>query len=215
MTARELETLVRQGEGPRLEFKRKVNHVEKILREVVAFANAEGGELLVGVSDDGELAGVKDSEEIVQTLKAGIERYIRPSLSTEYTSVPLSLKRSVVRVTIPAGPEKPYFLLQGRRFRDRTAFYRSHDRSIKASREFTTILKRRRKIKNGYLLEYGDHQDAAIKLLKHSKELKLSDFEMTSGLEKREAAEVLIGLVLANVLEITPQESGDIYTLKG
>jgi predicted HTH transcriptional regulator len=47
-----LKALVRQGEGMHLEFKLKAAHPEKIVREIVAFANAQGGLLLVGVGDD-------------------------------------------------------------------------------------------------------------------------------------------------------------------
>jgi predicted HTH transcriptional regulator len=49
--------LVRKGEGATLEFKLKSNHPEKIVREVVAFANSQGGLLLIGVGDDKSIPG--------------------------------------------------------------------------------------------------------------------------------------------------------------
>lgn len=55
----QLRRLVMEGEGQHLEFKRKVSHPEKIVREMIAFANSEGGTILIGVDDDGLLAGVK------------------------------------------------------------------------------------------------------------------------------------------------------------
>lgn len=58
-----LRKLVAQGEGATLEFKRKAAHPEKIICEMVAFANTQGGTLLVGVSDDGNLAGLKFPDE--------------------------------------------------------------------------------------------------------------------------------------------------------
>ncbi len=58
-----LKALVRQGEGMHLEFKLKATHPEKIVREIVAFANAEGGLLLVGVGDDRSVPGVKFADE--------------------------------------------------------------------------------------------------------------------------------------------------------
>ncbi|MEQ8573732.1 MAG: ATP-binding protein, partial [Fulvivirga sp.] len=51
MTFQELKRLVSQGESETLEFKRKVAHPEKIVKEIVAFANTKGGKLLIGVSD--------------------------------------------------------------------------------------------------------------------------------------------------------------------
>jgi predicted HTH transcriptional regulator len=43
MDLKELKTLVKRGEGANLEFKLKASHPEKIVREVVAFANTDGG----------------------------------------------------------------------------------------------------------------------------------------------------------------------------
>ena len=53
MTFTELKQLVRRGEGQYLEFKKKADHPDKIVREMVAFANSGGGELLLGVDDHG------------------------------------------------------------------------------------------------------------------------------------------------------------------
>ncbi|MDZ7649627.1 MAG: ATP-binding protein [Cytophagales bacterium] len=46
-----------------LEFKRKAAYPEKIVRELIAFANTEGGTLLVGVDDDKSIPGVKYPDE--------------------------------------------------------------------------------------------------------------------------------------------------------
>ena len=55
----ELKRLALEGEGLQLEFKRKASHPEKIVRELIAFANTEGGTLLIGVDDDGSIPGLK------------------------------------------------------------------------------------------------------------------------------------------------------------
>ena len=55
MTLQELNQLASLGEGPSLEFKRKVPRPERIAKEVIAFANTRGGRLLLGVDDDGTI----------------------------------------------------------------------------------------------------------------------------------------------------------------
>ena len=62
--------LIRQGEGQFVEFKKKANHPEKIIKEVVAFANAGGGNLFIGVDDHGTISGLKfpEDEEYILTL---------------------------------------------------------------------------------------------------------------------------------------------------
>jgi len=55
MKKKELQELVKQGEGYFVEFKKQVG--ESLDRELVAFANASGGTIIVGVEDDGSITG--------------------------------------------------------------------------------------------------------------------------------------------------------------
>ncbi len=55
-------------------FKRKATHPEKILREIIAFANTEGGTLLVGVDDDKSIPGVKHPEDESYVIKRELKK---------------------------------------------------------------------------------------------------------------------------------------------
>ena len=63
MDIRDIKKLVLEGETDTLEFKKKANFPEKIVKEIVAFANTRGGRLLIGVDDDSTVTGVKYYEE--------------------------------------------------------------------------------------------------------------------------------------------------------
>ena len=52
MTLQEVKELAVKGEGLQIEFKKKAAYPEKIVREVIALANTQGGTLLIGVDDD-------------------------------------------------------------------------------------------------------------------------------------------------------------------
>ena len=54
MKDKELKFLLQEGEGFNLEFKEKDKDLSK---EICAFANANGGKILVGVTDDGKING--------------------------------------------------------------------------------------------------------------------------------------------------------------
>jgi len=60
----ELSLLAAQGEGPHLEYKEKLpdsrDEKRHVFKTVVAFANGDGGTLLFGIGDGGELRGVED-----------------------------------------------------------------------------------------------------------------------------------------------------------
>lgn len=55
--------MIKHGESQNLELKLKANHPEKIVKEIVAFANTEGGNLLLGVDHNLQIKGLKFVEE--------------------------------------------------------------------------------------------------------------------------------------------------------
>src|SRR5688572_17090940 len=71
---RDLKTLVSRGESSSLEFKRKASYPDKVVREMIAFANAQGGTLLLGISDDGEIAGLKHPEDDAYVIQQALRK---------------------------------------------------------------------------------------------------------------------------------------------
>ena len=59
-----IKKLIFEGEGVTLDFKKTITRHEKIAKTMVAFANNKGGQLLIGVADDGTITGVKFEEEM-------------------------------------------------------------------------------------------------------------------------------------------------------
>ena len=89
--------------------------LHKVLCDVVAFANTRGGTVYVGVSATRKTAarGVENPEGAVAFLKKEIERNITPQLEAR-VDLMQSLGASIVRVSVPNGPDKPYALAQTR-----------------------------------------------------------------------------------------------------
>ena len=56
MNKQELKSILQQGEGLKAEFKESLSGIDK---EIVSFANAEGGRVFLGVNDSGKVKGVK------------------------------------------------------------------------------------------------------------------------------------------------------------
>lgn len=62
MLKTELLELIRNGESSGVEFKRDDIDARKLARELVAFANASGGGVLLGVEDDGTVVGKENQD---------------------------------------------------------------------------------------------------------------------------------------------------------
>ncbi len=74
-----IERLIEEGEGMHLDFKFEVSDAAKIARSLSAFANTEGGRLLIGVKDNGVIKGVQSEEEYYMIARAA-EVYCRPKV---------------------------------------------------------------------------------------------------------------------------------------
>lgn len=213
MDFRDIKRLAAQGENETIEFKRKAAHPDKIVKELVAFANTKGGYLLIGVNDDGSIPGLKFPEDEAYALDQAILKYCKPRLKLDQHIVPISENRGVVVYNIPSSRKKPHYVIQDMETKWGQAFVRVKDRSIQASREVREILKRSNRSK-GVQFTYGNKERLLINYLHEHGHITLDQFKKLAGLKNYTASKTLILLVLANVLEIQPNEKSDIYTLK-
>ncbi len=209
MTIKEIQALVSQGEGTTLEFKHKVEHPEKIVREIVAFANSQGGSLLIGVDDDGTILGLKDAEEEAYALENAIQKHCKPPISLDSEIVPISRKRSVIYYSIAASKRKPHAVKQAESTK---VYVRAQDRSIQASKEMREILRRQRKPKDTRFT-FGEKEKLLMQYLDTHGAITLPQFAALANIKKYYASKTLILLVLAKVLTIEPREGMDMYKL--
>ncbi len=208
--SRELKKLVAEGEGLQLEFKRKAAYPEKIVRELIAFANTEGGTLIIGVDDDGSIPGVKYPEEEGQAICEAIKHYCKPVLLYKESFIAISEKKYVVRFDIPPSSKRPHFLVIDKN--NRQSFVRVKDMSIKASPEMQEIVRRSKNMRDIHFT-FGDAEKKLMEYFNHHASITLPVYQELSGLNRFKARRKLILLVLANVLKITASEKGDLYSI--
>ena len=102
---RYLLSLIREGEHQQQDFKYRVSDACKLARSVSAFANTDGGRLLIGVRDDGHLSGVRSEEEIYMVHQAAY-RYCRPEPSISFDTYHID-GRTIVVCTVPPSQKRP------------------------------------------------------------------------------------------------------------
>lgn len=87
--------------------------VEDIKKEIIAFANCEGGRLYIGVQDDGTVSGLDNPDEASLQISNMVRDAIKPDLTMflHYETVTVDEKK-IVAVDIQQGTERPYYLAQ-------------------------------------------------------------------------------------------------------
>ncbi|MBT1709886.1 putative DNA binding domain-containing protein [Fulvivirgaceae bacterium PWU5] len=205
----QLKDLVARGEGLTLEFKRKAAFPDKIVREMIAFANTKGGILLVGIGDDLSIPGLKYPDDESYVIRQALQKCTPPLAYTE-TFIPVGNARTVLQYEIPESIVKPHGLLVGAARKE--SFVRVEDKSIKASREMRQII-RRLGMKRDVYFHYGDYEKLLMQYLDKHPSITLQTFMAISGLKKSQASSKLILLTVARVLKVTPHERGDLYSL--
>lgn len=210
MEMREIKRLIFGGENEFVEFKRKINHPEKVIREVVAFANTKGGHLFVGVDDDGSIPGCKYADEEDFILQKAMRELCRPKIQFDLEVFPLSEKRSLLHYYIHPGERKPYFAFEKKQHRYGKAFVRVKDRSIQASPEIRKILKFNNSPTDVHF-QYGDNEKLLFNFLHNNETVTVNQFREISGLDYKSASFTLVQMVLANALKIIPREKEDWY----
>ncbi len=212
MRLNELQALVEQGEGQLLEFKLKANYPEKIVREMVAFANSDGGHLFVGVDDDGKISGLKFPEDDKYVIENAIKSHIKPEIRYQFNIIPISRKRSVLHYKVFKVKRKLIYYLFDLNKRGK-AYVRLNDKSLQASREFTEISKRINSKKSS-TLHLGEEEYLLFKQIEKHGKVSISKFVESSGLSRFRASQILIEMVVSNILKIEIGEKEDLYSMK-
>lgn len=98
-----LKNLISQGEHQRLDFKFLISDSRKIARSLVAFANTDGGTLLVGVKDNGKISGIRSDEEIYM-IDAAATLFCKPEIKYKLRLWEPAKDKQVLEVTIEPDP---------------------------------------------------------------------------------------------------------------
>ena len=97
--------LIGEGEHQRQDFKYRVDDPRKLAKSVSAFANTDGGRLLIGVRDDGHIAGVRKEGEIYVMHQAAY-KFCQPEASVRFDTYHAE-GHTVVVATVPPSDKKP------------------------------------------------------------------------------------------------------------
>ena len=144
-------SLIHEGEHQQQDFKYRVANACKLAKTVSAFANTDGGRLLIGVRDDGHLSGVRSEEEIYMLHQAAY-KYCKPEASIKFDTYHVE-GRTIVIATVPPSPNRPICALDEEG--SKRAYIRINDENIVASPVHLALWREQQK-PQGAIMTYND-----------------------------------------------------------
>lgn len=188
--------LIEEGEHEHQDFKFAIPDARKIARSLSAFANNDGGRLLVGVKDNGVIAGVRNEEDIY-VIEQAAQMYCRPEQEINVTAFKCEGGLTVFRIEIARSAVRPVTVHET----DGSwkAYYRVKDENIAAPDLMVRAWRRAAK-SEGTLLTLNDAEKLLLELAENNP-VRLEDFMVSAHVSRAMAEEMVIRLHVMGMLD--------------
>ena len=192
-----IHSLIQEGEHEHQDFKFAVNDAAKRAHSISAFANNDGGRLLIGVKDNGNIAGIRSDEDIYVVEQAA-QMYCQPPQRIEVTAFAVDGGAVVIRVEIPKSDVRPVMSKEadGRW----SAYYRVKDENIVAH----PVMVKAWRHKSGRKSAVFSLTEAEASLLSYLEEwglTTLEDYMRGAHISRPMAEDIVVNLYSAGIID--------------
>ena len=203
-----LRKLIEEGENQHLDFKYCVSDSRKIARTLVAFSNTDGGRLLIGVRDNGSIAGIQSDEEIYMVDTAA-QIFCRPEITYSIKQHTSGIK-TFLEVEVSRGNKRPY------QAKDETgrwvAYFRNDDQNLIANRILLQVWRKEEK-KSGVMVKFSKAENTLMDYLSKNGSITFSKFRKITRISSYRAESILANLLIFKVLIMKASEKGFTYEI--
>lgn len=203
-----LKKLIEKGENQHLDFKFCVTDSRKIARTLTAFSNSDGGKILIGVRDNGSIAGIRSDEEIYMVDTAA-QLFCKPEISYSIKQH-VTEGKTVLEVDVLKGDKRPYQVKDDNR-RWRT-YFRQNDQNLLANRVLLQVW-RKENMKRGVMVKFGKAENMLLEYLKMNGSITISKFKKITGISSYRAESILVNLILFKIVIMNASDKGFSYVL--
>lgn len=203
-----IQKLIAQGEHQQLDFKFEIADSKKIAKSFSAFANTDGGKLLIGVKDNGNIAGVRSEEEFYMA-EAAAAMYCSPNVKFDSKEWNVYGKK-VLELTIFKSEVKPHFALNEE---DKwIAYIRVKDQNIAVNRVLLNAWKRKQRPEGTYV-NYSEKERLLLEYLEENDQISVSKFKRIAKISQYKAENILVNFLALDIIKIHISEKKVHYSL--
>ncbi len=177
--------IIAEGEHQQQDFKFEISDSRKIARTLSAFANTDGGRMLVGVKDNGSLAGVRSKEEI-HMIEGASDLYCLPPVEVEYQMYQVDGKE-ILEALIQPSPLKPHFVKE--KIGEPKAYFRKDDENFPAN---GVLIKLWTMKKNAaHFVEYKEREAKLLSFLQDMPYITVKKYAAIANVSIKKSEEIL------------------------
>lgn len=204
-----IHNLIAEGEHQQLDFKFEISDARRIARTLVAFANTDGGRLLIGVKDNGAIAGVRSDEEYYM-LEGAATMYCKPPVGFQSKEWMINNK-TVLEITVPKSRTRPHYAAH--KDGKWLVYIRVADQNLLANRVLLKVWEREGKPK-GVFLKFTEKEKTLLQFLEQNPTITLSRFCRMAKIPRQKAENILVKFVLLKTIDIIFTDKQTFYSLK-
>lgn len=204
-----IQKLISEGEHIHQDFKFAISDARKIAKSLSAFANTEGGRLLVGVKDNGKIAGVRSEEELYM-IEAAATLYCRPEVELD-THIYKVEGKDVLEVRINESGQKPVCALDEENHA--WAYVRIKDENILANPIHLNIWKHDQADRE-VVLAYTQRERQVLDILKQHESMTLGQCSRLAKMNRKQISRLLADFIRFGLVEQVFREHTFYFQLK-
>ena len=191
-------SLIAEGEHEHQDFKYQISDARKIARSISAFANHNGGHLLIGVKDNGAIVGVSSDEEMYMIDQAA-QMYCQPPQSVQFTLYRVEGK-NVLKVDIAETLERPVKAPDEKG--EWKAYYRVADENVLASAMHVRLMERDCVDESPVVVSYSEREQSLLDYLQTHGGITLSGFARLAHCSRSTAEQTVVNLCDMGVISL-------------
>lgn len=203
-----LKALILEGEHQQQDFKLRIDDQKKIARTLCAFANAEGGRLLIGVKDNGKVTGIDPNEEFFMVDRAA-QLFCKPPIQFRSEVIQDEYKL-VLKVEISPSDNKPHRALDD--LGKWRSYIRVQDQTLVANKiqEKVWLQMKRKNVKPEKF--YAD-EIGLLQLIEELGSASISKLYRDSGMPLKTVDKLLVLLICWGLVDIYYENGVALYRI--
>ena len=201
--------LIAEGEHQQQDFKFEITSARKIAKTLVAFANTDGGRLLIGVKDNGRISGIRTEEEYYM-IESAASLFCKPEVPFE-SYRRMAEGRTILEIRILPSEKKPHYAKNddGRWL----AYHRVKDNNFLADYILLQVW-RRQKRSRGTFIAYSDSEQKVLDALTREGKQDILSIRKETGFSKRTLQHILVNLVSLSAVRMDFLEDQTLFSIQ-